>query len=40
MQGNPIFMEKAIALATENVTSGEAISSFDAWRIYAGRIDY
>jgi guanine deaminase len=22
MQGNPIFMEKAIALATENVTSG------------------
>ena len=22
MQGNPVFMEKAIALATENVTSG------------------
>jgi guanine deaminase len=22
MRGNPVFMEKAIALATENVTSG------------------
>jgi tRNA(Arg) A34 adenosine deaminase TadA len=37
MQGNPIFMEKAIALATENVTSGRG-GPFGAVIVRDGRI--
>jgi guanine deaminase len=37
MQGNPIFMEKAIALATENVTSGRG-GPFGAVIVRAGEI--
>jgi guanine deaminase len=37
MQGNPVFMEKAIALATENVTSG-AGGPFGAVIVRDGKI--
>ncbi len=37
MQGNPIFMEEAIALATENVTSGRG-GPFGAVIVRDGRI--
>ncbi len=37
MQGNPIFMEKAIALATENVTSGHG-GPFAAVIVKSGEI--
>jgi guanine deaminase len=37
MQGNPIFMEKAIALATENVTSGRG-GPFGAVIVRDGKI--
>lgn len=37
MQGNPIFMEKAIALATENVTSGRG-GPFGAVIVRDGRV--
>ena len=37
MQGNPVFMEKAIALATENVTSGGG-GPFGAVIVRAGKI--
>jgi tRNA(Arg) A34 adenosine deaminase TadA len=37
MQGNPIFMEKAIALATENVTSGRG-GPFGALIVRDGKI--
>jgi guanine deaminase len=37
MQGNPVFMEKAIALATENVTSGRG-GPFGAVIVRGGEI--
>jgi tRNA(Arg) A34 adenosine deaminase TadA len=37
MQGNPIFMEKAIALATENVTAGRG-GPFGAVIVRAGEV--
>jgi guanine deaminase len=37
MQGNPVFMEKAIALATENVTSGRG-GPFGALVVRGGEI--
>jgi len=37
MQGNPVFMEQAIALATENVTSG-AGGPFGAVIVRAGQV--
>ncbi len=37
MQGNPVFMEKAIALATENVTSGRG-GPFGALIVRGGEI--
>jgi tRNA(Arg) A34 adenosine deaminase TadA len=37
MQGNPVFMEKAIALATENVTSGRG-GPFAAVIVQGGEI--
>jgi guanine deaminase len=37
MQGNPVFMEKAIALATENVTSGQG-GPFGAVIVRSGEI--
>jgi tRNA(Arg) A34 adenosine deaminase TadA len=37
MQGNPVFMEKAIALATENVTSGHG-GPFAAMIVRGGEI--
>ena len=37
MQGNPIFMEKAIALATENVTSGRG-GPFGAVIVREGKV--
>ncbi|GGG88949.1 nucleoside deaminase [Edaphobacter dinghuensis] len=37
MQGNPIFMEQAIALATENVTSGRG-GPFGAVIVHEGKV--
>ncbi len=37
MQGNPVFMEKAIALATENVLSGRG-GPFGAIILRAGEV--